>query len=248
MGTTERKIPLSVEFVGLPCSGKTTAATLLVQELNAIGIKAKLVTAWDINEETPSYNRKSSISKAIFQRVMSIAKQPVFAFLLYGYAFSLDQGRIQAARGVHQYLERWKAAERVLRRTSVHVVVFDELLVHGCFSLGVGADISKGGFWVRGMVRYCYSKRPWLFVHMDNSPYTCIARAKSRNGNSSRFNENASISMLNKLHSTAIPYSQLVKRLSQSGWKVVSVKGDAQLDSSLKILKDDVLRKVSEKK
>lgn len=167
--------PISVEFLGLPGSGKSTLATEVIARLQTQGLTCP--TLQDLNSlETALVNPKSSKSKAL-ALVAAVVVLRKLSVSLLTYALGFYPPTLDALKHA-AYALRTRYVEAQLAQTTYDVIVRDQGLMQGIWSIGLAHNSVPSLRLERLITRVLDSNT--LFVFVSAEADLALARIRQR--------------------------------------------------------------------
>lgn len=232
---SDQRTPLLVEFVGVPCSGKSTLSRHVIAELNQHGRTPNNPT-YNINNRTPAGFRP-------------LAKLPYTA-----YGFGLDRSIIRdyirsvGVRDVNpRLLFNWLFSTGVAKSylSRPEITILDQGLVQALWSIVLSESDAAIEFFTKRL-RLDYPKIPSLIVFVESSPKTVDERLQYREVNDSRVGPAAtSPYSVPDAFSTLEQLSETLQQFARSRTEITLVKVENETRDQLRAntcqIVDDIL-------
>jgi len=228
----------TVEFVGLPCSGKTSLLNLIEEEVVAFS-KVYKTTRKSVKEK--SYNKK----------VIFPIKRYSFKTILDFLVFILTNLRIPI--NLLRYTLKWKpfhfeniivciktlmlvySIQQKLNCSKSSYVFFDQGIIQGIWSIGINSNIAPSKIYLEKLINSIIDIIPNYIIFIDTNIETVLNRLEKRKDGTSRFDnwEKEKSKQILRIHKKTLKFILSCVK----GKEIIEIKGEKPFEENIFIIK-----------
>lgn len=175
----EKRIPLFIEFAGLPGVGKTTIASEIINRLKKSGFNIPNTSTLEslyINEIIINSKTSSNILKAALKWTVSIFSDLKISVLIFRISLTYGHKGFTALK-VSQGMRNGIGFYRLLKKSSSEIIILDEGFLHKIFSLMVFQNVGDSKTLDNSMIQQI------IEFYEENNIFLCHLKVSSEVSN-----------------------------------------------------------------